>query len=105
MVMLTFSFLTFRVRSSLTDPPNERNNGYLDRYRKAIDRISELEDQKKARKTKNLILDTYIRGIESQPLVIDGFDDRLWVVAIDRVTVMADGGLTFRFKDGSEIKS
>ena len=85
------------------DEFNERNNGYLDRYRKAMDRVSELEDQKRARNTKNLILDAFIRGIESQPLVIDEFDERLWAVAIDRVTVIADGEFTFRFKDDSEV--
>jgi site-specific DNA recombinase len=49
------------------DEFNERNNGYLDRYRKAMDRVSELEDKKRARKTKNLILDAFIREIESRP--------------------------------------
>jgi hypothetical protein len=85
------------------DTFNERNNGYLDRYRKAKVRVSELEDMKRARKTKNLILDGFIREIESRPLVITEFDDRLWAVAVDRVTVMADGGLMFRFKNGSEV--
>jgi len=85
------------------DEFNERNSGYLDRYHKAKDRVSEIEDLRKARKTKNLILDGFIREIESRPLVIDEFDERLWTVAVDRVTVMVDGGLTFRFKDGSDI--
>ena len=52
---------------------------------------------------KAVILDGFIREIVSRPLVITEFDERLWVVAVDRVTVMADGGLTFRFKDGSEV--
>jgi hypothetical protein len=50
-----------------------------------------------------LVLDGFIREIESRPLVITEFDDRLWAVAVDRVTVMADGGLMFRFKNGSEV--
>lgn len=50
-----------------------------------------------------MILDALIREIESRLLVIDEFDERLWTVAVDRVIVTADGGLTFRFKDGSEI--
>ena len=65
-------------------------------------RASELKDKKRARK-KNMILDALIREIESRLLVIDEFDERLWTVAVDRVIVTADGGLTFRFKDGSEI--
>lgn len=70
-----------------------------------MDRVSELEDKKKERKTKNLILAAYIREIESRPLVIDEFDERLWAVVVDRVIVTENGELTFRLKDGSETKS
>ena len=52
-----------------------------------------------------MILDGFIREIEFRPLVIDEFDERLWAVAIDRVTVIANGGLVFKFKDGSEINN
>ena len=82
---------------------NERNNGYLDRYRKAMDCVSELDDKKRDRKTKYLIFDAFIREIASRPLVIDEFDERLWTEAIDRVIVTMDGRLNFRFKDGSQV--
>lgn len=56
-------------------------------------------------KAKNLILDAFIQRIESLSLVIEESDDRLWAVAVDRVIVTAEGGLTFRFKDGSEVNN
>jgi hypothetical protein len=34
---------------------------------------------------------------------IEEFDERLWAVSVDIVTVGKDGKPTFRFKDGSEI--
>ena len=67
-----------------------------------MDHVSELEDKKRARNTKNLILDGFIREIEFRLLVIDEFDDRLWAVIVDRVIVTADGRLTLRFKDGTD---
>jgi hypothetical protein len=32
------------------------------------------------------------------------FDERLWAVAFDTVTVMSDSKLVFRFKDCSEVE-
>ena len=64
---------------------------------------SNYREMKRVRKTKNLILDGFIRGIESRPLVIDEFSDRLWAVAVDRVIVAENSVLTFKFKDGSQV--
>jgi hypothetical protein len=50
------------------------------------------------------ILETFIRGIESRPLVIETFDKRLWAVAVDTVTVLPDGKLVLRFKDGAKVE-
>jgi site-specific DNA recombinase len=81
----------------------ERNNRYLERHRKATERVTELEALKRERQSKNLLLETFIRGIESRPLVIEKFDEQLWAVAVDTVTVLLDGKLVFRFKDGTEV--
>jgi hypothetical protein len=50
-----------------------------------------------------LTLDTFICELESRPLAIDEFDERLFTAAVDTATVMKDGGMVFRFKDGTEI--
>jgi site-specific DNA recombinase len=84
---------------------NERNNGYLERHRKATARVSELEDLKREKQSKNLMLEGLIRGLESREDVLDEFDERLWMAAIDKVTVLPDGKLVFSFKDGSTINS
>jgi DNA invertase Pin-like site-specific DNA recombinase len=81
----------------------ERNNSYLERHRKATERVRELEELKRERLSKNKALETFIREIESRPLVIDGFDERLWAVAVDTATVMKDGKTVFRFRNGTEI--
>jgi len=41
--------------------------------------------------------------ITTSPQVLTEFDKKLWTAAIDRVTVMLDDKLVFRFKDGTEV--
>lgn len=86
------------------DEWSERNNGYLGRHRKATARAAELEMLKRERQNKLLTLETFIKGIESRPLILEEFDDKLWAVAVENVKVTQDGRLVFSFKDGTEIE-
>lgn len=81
----------------------ERNNGYLERHRKATERVNDLEALKKERQNKNHTLEGFINKLESSKCSIDEFDKRLWMVAVDKVTIMPDGRLVFCFKDGTVI--
>ena len=83
----------------------ERNNSYLERHRKAVEGVAKLEKLKCERQNKYLMLETFIKGIELRPLVLEEFDDKLWAVAIDMVLVMPNGRLVFSFKDGTRIKT
>lgn len=86
------------------DEFNERNNSYLERHRKATERVAELEGLRRERQSKFLMLEGFIQGIEGRPLVLDEFDEKLWVMAVEVVKVMPDGRLMFSFKDGTEIE-
>ena len=85
------------------DDFNERNKGYIDRHRKATDRAAELEKEKCERKNKFLKLDVFIKDIASRPLLLEQFDEKIWIASIDKVEVSPDGSLLFIFKDGSTI--
>jgi len=76
---------------------NERNNGYLERHRKATERKAALEEAKRRRKSRARILETFLRSIAS-PQGLTEFDEKLWTAAIDRVTVMLDDRLVFGSK-------
>lgn len=84
---------------------NERNNGYLERHSVAQERLEALETLKRARTHKSKVLDTFIRDIESRPLVLEEFDEKLWSAVIDRVMVDKEGGMVFRFRSGVEIQT
>lgn len=58
---------------------------------------------KRERQAKSLSLGTFIRELESSPSVVEEFDEQLWAVTVDTVTVTKDGKLHFRFKDGTEV--
>ncbi len=81
----------------------ERNNSYLERHRKAPERVSELESLKRERQSKSLMIEGFVQNLEGQQEALEEFDDRLWIVAIETVTVQQDGKLYFVFKDGTKF--
>ena len=83
---------------------NERNNGYLERLRAATEQIAELEKMKSQRQNKARIIGAFIRNLTAGPLTLDEFDEKLWAAAIERIMVMADGRLIFRFREGTEVE-
>ena len=86
------------------DEFNERHQGYMERHRIATEQVADLEGIMRERQAKNLAIETFLRQLQSRSLAIDEFDERLWVVAVDTVMVIRDGGLMFRFKDGTEVR-
>lgn len=86
------------------DQFNERHSGYMEHHQNAAERIASLEAQRREQQNKLITLDKYIKEIVSRPLVIDEFDDKLWMASVDKVTVMPKGKLIFAFKDGTEVE-
>ncbi len=77
---------------------NDRNNGYLERHRKATERVAELENLKRERQNKKRSIGSFIRGLENQEDALDEFDEKLWVVMVDKVKVLSSGEFEFSFK-------
>ena len=46
----------------------------------------------------------FIRTLKKQPGVLDTWSDTIWTVMVERVLVHKNGGLTFGFYNGSEIR-
>ena len=82
---------------------NEQNNRYFQRHKKATERVNELEKLKQQRQSKNHILESFIRNLEENTEVMDTFDERIWMVLVDKVTILSNGNIVFRLKDGTEI--
>ena len=46
----------------------------------------------------------FIGSIKEQPLVLESWNEGLWIDLLDCATVYADGRVVFRFNDGTEIE-
>jgi len=44
------------------------------------------------------VIDGFIRELRIRSLVIDEFDERLWMAAVEKVTIGADGRMVFGFR-------
>lgn len=46
----------------------------------------------------------FIGSIEKQPLILETWDERLWLTLLETATIHADNRITFRFKGGTDIE-
>ena len=74
------------------------------RYEKAVEKLKKANADKESRMERDRDLRIFIGSIEKQPLVLETWDERLWISLLDSATVHADSRITFRFKDGTEIE-
>lgn len=65
----------------------DRNNAYLERHHRASEREAELEATKRERFGKAKLIEVFIKDIENRSLVINEFDEKLWLAVIDTATV------------------
>ena len=100
---LVVSILELHKKKFKQDEFSEQHRGYMERHRIATERVAELEDKQRNRQNKSLTLERFIREIETRPLVIDEFDERLWLAAIDKVIVNGADDIQFNFRDGTSI--
>ena len=83
----------------------KKYNGLLARYEKATARLAEVTAEKERKLNQDRELRLFIEELKKQPLVLEEWDERLWIAMIDKATVFRDGRITFRFKNGREIKA
>jgi hypothetical protein len=83
------------------DQDKVRSTGYAERYEECKTRGAELQRKLADRRRNAMRIATFIRNLESCPLVLSEFDEKVWQVAVEKVVVEADGRMVFHFKDGT----
>ena len=81
----------------------EKYNSLDERYKKSFARITELMEIKKERCHKAEIIGAFMFELYERDEPLTEFDTKLWVVAIENVTVYHDGKKIYKFKNGLEI--
>ena len=77
----------------------------MERFRQINEQITFLEADKVKRLAKAKALERFEREAENRPLVLDAFDEKLWLAVVDQVTVGMDGEMVFRFRNGLEAST
>ena len=83
----------------------KKYNGLLTRYEKATARLAEVTAEKERKHDQDRELRLFIGALKKQPLVLEEWDERLWIAILDRGTVSRDGRIVFKFKSGREIEA
>lgn len=81
-----------------------RYNGFVARYEKAKTRVAELRSIKNARQAQANAIGAFIFEVQELDTLSE-FDEKLWLTVIDTVTVYADGRMTLKFQDDTEISA
>ena len=74
----------------------------LFQYEKAKARVEELRSVKTARQAQADAIGAFMFEVQELD-TLTKFDEKLWLIVIDTVTVHADGRMTFKFQGGTEI--
>ena len=80
-------------------------NGYLEKQATVHARLSELQEEIQRRQNTSNLLGRFIRNMKNSPLTLTEFDEKLWSMAIDSVTMHRGRRLVFRFRYGTEVES
>ena len=81
---------------------SKKYNELVERYKKAQDELTEVEEKIQEDKVRKDSIDTFIDRLKSQETILTDFDEALWASTIDKVVIEDD--ITFYFRDGTEIR-
>lgn len=66
--------------------------------------LRDLQSKKASRLSRKDLLDGMLKQLTEQDITITAFDEKLWRIMVENVTVGADGELTFLFRNGMKIE-
>lgn len=82
----------------------KKYNRLVKRYEKATDRLKEVTAERESRMQRDRELRIFIGSIEKQPLVLEAWDEGLWLTLLETATVHKDNTITFLFKNQMAIE-
>ncbi|MEI6133264.1 MAG: recombinase family protein [Bacillota bacterium] len=76
----------------------------VNRYEKISTRLDEVLFEKRQKQDRSRELRLFIEAIKKQPLVLNEWNEKLWVGLLEKATVHHDDKMIFQFKNGAEIE-
>lgn len=65
--------------------------------------LHDLQSKRAARLSRKELLDGLIHSMEESGAIVMGFDENLWRLMVEKVTVGTDGKMTFTLRNGTEV--
>jgi len=82
----------------------KKYNALVKRYEKANKRVDEMNAKRTRKQDRDRELRLFIESIKEQPLVLEVWNERLWVGLLEKAMVFHDGRMVFEFKNGTGIE-
>ncbi len=82
----------------------QRIAGLQQRYDEAVAKLVAVENRRLERSAKRTNITRFLKALVKQgDDLVTEFDEELWYITVDSITVFADGRLVVRFRDGGEV--
>lgn len=81
----------------------KKYNSLVKRYEKAVEQLNKATEERNQRLNRERELRIFISSLQKQPLIIEEWDEELWVSLLETATVHSDKKITFLFKNGTSI--
>jgi site-specific DNA recombinase len=82
----------------------KKYSSLVKRYEKTASRLDALSAERAQKQDRDRELRLFIEALKHQPLVLEEWNERLWVGLLEKATVFHDGRMVFQFKNGTEIE-
>lgn len=83
---------------------SKRYDSLVSRYEKAVAKHEVLTAERTRRTERDKELHLFVEALRERPLVLDAWDERLWITLVEKGTVHPDGAVAFEFKNGTIIE-
>ena len=83
-----------RVYDKLTELFSEKKNTY-----------QKLKQKRTQQQGRTEVMTSFINALEERIEPIDYFDESVWKLAVEKVSIFHDGRMIFQFVDGTEVES
>ena len=87
-----------------TEDFQSQENKLYKKYVRLDEEVKKLSEKLTEIQNRRNRLLNHIQAIREKPLILDVWDNTLWVIMIDHCVVHRDKAVTFVFRDGTEIK-
>ena len=82
---------------------SRKYNRLAQRYERKVAELEELQAEQMRRYSREREIRIFIEQIKDKPLLLEQWDEDLWIAIIESATVYSDGTMKFLFKNGAEI--